>query len=89
LSKETRAHWLASSPGLRRLDRLAAETGGLTVGGANDLDEAMQRLLETMSSYYILAYQPPSKGKPGFRRIEVTTSHSGVLVRARRGYEAR
>jgi VWFA-related protein len=71
------------------LVQLAADTGGLTVGGTNDLDESMQRLLETMSAYYILAYQPPPKGTPGFRRIEVTTSRPGVLIRARRGYEAR
>ena len=71
------------------LDTLAADTGGISVGGTNDLDESMRRLLETMSSYYILAYQPPPNGSPGFRRIEVTTSRPGLLVRARRGYEAR
>ena len=71
------------------LDRLSADTGGITVGGSNDLDESMRRLLDTMSSYYVLAYQPTPKGKPGFRSIEVTTSRPGLLVRARRGYEAR
>ena len=71
------------------LDELAADTGGLTVGGTNDLDDAIKRLLETMSSYYVLAYVPAPQGKAGFRKIEVTTSRPGLVIRARRGYEAR
>ena len=71
------------------LDGLATETGGQIAGGGNDLDGAMQRLLNTMASYYVLAYLPPAQGKVGFRTIEVTTTRPGAIVRARRGYEAR
>jgi hypothetical protein len=43
-------------------------------------------LLDTMTTYYVLAYQPPAHEKPGYRRIKVEVRAKGLQVRARRGY---
>jgi hypothetical protein len=52
----------------------------------NQFDTAFARIVQDNSSYYVLAYYPPSD-KPGrFHRIDVRVTRPGVTVRARRGY---
>ena len=67
---------------------LADDTGGLTIGNSNNLERGLERLLDTMTTYYVLAYQPPAHDKPGFRKIKVEVRGKGLRVRARRGYFA-
>jgi VWFA-related protein len=65
---------------------LADNTGGITIRDTNNLSEGVGRVLDTMKTYYILAYAPPAHTKPGFRRIKVDVRPRGLHVRARRGY---
>jgi len=65
---------------------LADDTGGVIVENANDLAKGLARLLDTMQTYYVIAYQPPPHEKPGFKKIKVEVRTKGLNVRARQGY---
>jgi VWFA-related protein len=65
---------------------LADETGGLTIGNMNDMEKGLGRLLDTVTTYYVIAYQPAEQPKPGYRTISVDVRGKGLHVRARRGY---
>jgi VWFA-related protein len=71
------------------LRTLADETNGFASVTSNDFASAFERIVSDNSSYYVLAYYPPSNRRDGkFHRIEVRTSRPGLRVRARRGYAA-
>jgi VWFA-related protein len=65
---------------------LADDTGGISIGNTNDMEKGLGRLLGTMTTYYTLAYRPPSHERPGYRTIKVEVRTRGLHVRARRGY---
>jgi VWFA-related protein len=65
---------------------LAEETGGIAVANSNDMEQGLGRLLDTMTAYYVIAYEPPPHTKPGYRRIKIDIRTRGLHVRARRGY---
>jgi VWFA-related protein len=65
---------------------LADESGGVIVQNTNDIEKGLARILETMRTYYIVAYEAPAHNKPGFHKIEVQVKTKGLSVRARRGY---
>jgi len=65
---------------------LADATGGITIRNTNDIEKSLARLLDTMQTYYVLGYEAPPHGKPGFRRIKVDARPKDLTVRARRGY---
>ena len=65
---------------------LADDTGGLTIRNTNDIAKGLTRLLDTMTTYYILGYEPPEHKKRGFRKIKVEVLSKGLTVIARRGY---
>jgi VWFA-related protein len=65
---------------------LADDTGGITISNSNDMEKGLGRVLDTMTTYYLLAYQPPAHEKPGYRKIKVEARTRGLQVRARRGY---
>ena len=68
------------------LRELAEETGGFAAVNANDFATAFERIVRDNSTYYVLAYYPPT-GKAGkFHKIEVKVNRPGVVVRARQGY---
>jgi VWFA-related protein len=70
------------------LRSLSDESGGFAVVGRNDTAQAFDRIVRDNSSYYVLAYYPPSNNKPDgkFHRIQVRVNRPGLTVRARRGY---
>jgi VWFA-related protein len=71
------------------LRALADETGGFAAVNTNQFSSAFQRIVEDNSSYYVLAYYPPTDKKDGkFHRIDVKVTRPGLTVRARRGYMA-
>ena len=71
------------------LRTLAEETGGLAAVNTNNFDTAFDRIVRDSSSYYVLAYYPPSEKRDGkFHKIDVQVKRPGVTVRARRGYAA-
>jgi VWFA-related protein len=90
----------AAGEGLRSLGRdlrisqdnlrqLAEESGGFAAVNRNDFAKAFDRIVQDNSSYYALAYYPPSVKRDGkLHKIEVKVKRPGLTVRARRGYTA-
>ncbi len=69
------------------LRTLSDETGGFAVVNRNQFSTAYDRIVRDNSSYYVLAYYPPSDKRDGkFHKIDVRVSRPGVAVSARRGY---
>jgi VWFA-related protein len=69
---------------------LAEDTGGAALRDTNDLGGAAVRIAEESRVYYLLGISPPpGKGPREWRRLKVSTSRSGLRVRARRGYTLR
>ena len=68
---------------------LAAETGGFVVRGSDNFRQALGRIAEDTSTYYVVGYQPAAFKLDGkLRKIEVRVKEEGVRVRARKGYLA-
>jgi VWFA-related protein len=88
LSKEAEASPFAWSDAAEGATALADDTGGITVGNSNDIEKGLARVIDSMSTYYILGYDAPPHAKPGFKKISVEAKTRGLRVRARRGYFA-
>ena len=75
-----------------RLDSLrtmAENTDGFAIVNSNDLDRGLRRVVDDLSSYYLLGYYSTNtKADGGYRTIRVRVKRSGVDVRHRRGYRA-
>ncbi len=76
--------------------RFAAESAGsthiaLATGGAayesNDANEALARVLEESTAYYLIGFQPAA-GAPGERTLQVRVRGKDLRVRARNRYVA-
>jgi VWFA-related protein len=67
---------------------LAIDTGGIVVANRNDMTAGLDQLLESMTTYYVVAYRPPEHSKAGYRRIKVEVRVKGLYVRARTGYSS-
>jgi VWFA-related protein len=86
----------ATVAGQDRLERLrstmrdlASSTDGFTVIDTNDFERGMKRIVDDMSSYYLLGYYSTNAKLDGkFRKIAVRVKRPGVSVRARNGYLA-
>jgi VWFA-related protein len=72
------------------LRQLSDQSGGFAAVNRNDYSSAFERIVRDNSSYYVLAYYPPSDKRDGkFHRIEVRVpDRPGLVVRNRRGYNA-
>jgi hypothetical protein len=71
------------------LRTLATNTDGLAVVETNNLDQGFQRIVDDLTSYYLLGYYSTNTALDGkVRRIKVRVKRRGVDVRARRGYLA-
>jgi len=74
--------------------QLAKQTGGLFIDSVpgKDLSEDLGRVLEDMSGYYLIGYQPDrsdfelSQGRPVHHDIQVRVRRTGLTVRARNGF---
>jgi VWFA-related protein len=74
---------------LETLQTLAEATDGLAVVNTNDLARGSQRIVDDLSSYYLLGYYSTNTKLDGrFREIKVRVKRPRVDVRARRGYRA-
>jgi VWFA-related protein len=81
-----RAELMRSQDDLRTL---ADETGGTAAVNLNNFDAAFDRIVSDNSSYYVLAYLPPSEKRDGkSHKIDVQVKRAGVSVRSRRGYRS-
>jgi VWFA-related protein len=69
---------------------LASETGGLSIINQNFFEKGLLRVVDDMTSYYLLGYEPnesvfdPVKSR--FNRLEVRVSRPDVTVRYRSGF---
>ena len=71
------------------LRTLATNTDGLAVVETNNLDQGFQRIVDDLTSYYLLGYYSTNTQLDGkVRRIKVRVKRRDVDVRARRGYRA-
>jgi VWFA-related protein len=70
---------------------MASETGGLAVGGTNDLDGAVERVFQDQRGYYLLGFEPVegAADRAGRRRVTVKVKRSGLAVRSRKAFYAR
>ena len=82
---EDRARLTARNASLRTL---ADATDGIAVVDSNDLSRGLRRIVDDLSSYYLLGYYSSGKLDGRFHSISVRVKRPGVQVRARRGYLA-
>ncbi len=82
---EDRARLTARNTSLRTL---ADATDGVAVVDTNDLARGLRRIVDDLSSYYLLGYYSGGKLDGKFHSISVRVKRPGVQVRARRGYLA-
>lgn len=69
------------------LNALASDTGGQAFFHTNDLNMALEQVLEDNRIYYVLGYYPPEGRDARFRRITVRVKNRpDYSVRAPRGY---
>jgi len=69
---------------------IADNTDGLLIANTSNLDAQISRVVEDVSSYYLLTYSSSNPKLDGrFRTITVRVKKEGVKVRARRGYRGR
>jgi VWFA-related protein len=74
---------------IENLRTLADATDGLAVVENNNIELGVKRIVDDVSSYYLLGYYSTNAKLDGrFRSIKVRVKRSGVDVRARRGYKA-
>jgi VWFA-related protein len=72
----------------QNLRRLAENTDGAAIVGTNNIEPALRRVVDDLSSYYLLGYYSTGKLDGRFHSITVRVKRQGVTVRARRGYQA-
>jgi hypothetical protein len=71
------------------LRTLAEATDGLSVMNSNDLNAGLKRIVDDLTSYYLLGYYSTNAKLDGrFRTIKVRVKRPGVDVRARKGYRS-
>jgi VWFA-related protein len=69
------------------LRALAADTDGTAVINTNNIDGALRRIVDDLSSYYLMGYYTTNTKLDGrFRSITVRVKRPGTTVRARKGY---
>lgn len=68
---------------------LADNTDGIPIMDSNDIDGGLKRVVDDLSSYYLIGYSSTNAKLDGrYREIKVRVKRPGVDVRARRGYQA-
>lgn len=71
------------------IQTLAENTDGLAVVRTNDIAGGMKRIVDDVSSYYLLTYYSTNTRNDGrYRKIEVRSKQPNLSIRARRGYMA-
>lgn len=72
------------------LRSFASESGGFAIRDTNNLEEALGKLDQRLSNYYILSFQSNNlKHDGGFRKIEVHTNLKAASLKYREGIQDR
>ena len=83
------AGWAVNAGQPEILRTMATATDGIAIVDTTDLDARLRRIVDDLSSYYLLGYTPTNTRHDGkFREITVRVKREGVAVRARSGYRA-
>jgi VWFA-related protein len=71
------------------LRTLALNTDGYAILNTNNIDQALERVVQDTGAYYLLGYYSTNTRLDGrFRRLRVRVKRAGVDVRSRPGYQA-
>ena len=70
------------------LRTLAEATDGLAIVNSNDRAKGLKRVVDDLSSYYLMGFYSTGKLDGRFHPLSVRVKRPGVQVRARRGYLA-
>lgn len=74
---------------IETLHTLAENTDGVAVVNSNDIEGGLRRVVEDLSSYYLMSYYSSNTALDGkYRTITVNVKRPGLAVRSRRGYRA-
>jgi hypothetical protein len=74
---------------IESLRTLAVATDGIAIVNSNDIEKGVRRVVDDLTSYYLLGYYSTNTKLDGkFRSISVRVTRPKVDVRARRGYRA-
>jgi VWFA-related protein len=74
------------------LQRLAEDTGGLSVYNRNDLKRGLSEIVSDQRAYYLVGFEPPrsaferTSGRPKFHEIKLKVNRPDVRVRTRAGF---
>jgi len=68
------------------LEQLAAETGGEVFRHTNSYEEAMAKVSQATSAYYLLAFTAPQEKSGQYHEIDVEVRRPGVKITHRKGY---
>ena len=83
------AGWAINAGQPETLRTMATATDGIAIVDTTDLDNRLRRIVDDLSSYYLLGYTPTNTRHDGkFRELTVRVKRDGVAVRARSGYRA-
>ncbi|HEY0284883.1 MAG TPA: VWA domain-containing protein [Vicinamibacterales bacterium] len=72
----------------RALEMMVSITDGLRISETAMFESGLRRIVDDLSSYYLLGYYSPAQADGNFHKITVRVKRSGVQVRARSGYLA-
>jgi len=77
--------------GIRVMDRIAKETGGVHIDAeATDPHSYFRQIAEELRTSYELAYYPTNPGKDDtFRKVVIRPKRAGLTVRSKTGYFSR
>jgi VWFA-related protein len=74
------------------LQRLAEDTGGLSVYNRNDLRRGLNEIVSDQRAYYLIGFEPPKSAfvrtsdRPKFHEIKLSVNRPDVRVRTRAGF---
>jgi VWFA-related protein len=69
--------------------KMSAATGAFAVVNSNRFEQALERMVEENSNYYVLGFTSTNDRRDGrYRRLQVRVTQPGLTVRARDGYIA-
>jgi VWFA-related protein len=80
LTKPNQAEW-----GNLSLQVLAVQSGGLTLGGLNDVASMLRQCVADAKASYQLSFTP-SDDKAAYHHLELRVNRSGLTARTRQGY---